>query len=997
MEQLIVVFTYKLNIGLTAIPYLATFTENQPITLHEHATPEHIKIAPNRFSEQEKEIILLLTKISEHNLHRRYEKKESLKMFMEKLLVNPQYEKEIFPFIDRVIYSAICLLGKSGLKAYFKDGTFSNLYQSDRLIIRSIAAQPIFNFKLNSEGLDYSLKVKQLIEKDKSEKEFSLLGRQVEFLSRETAVLKIQNNIYYFKNIDSNKFKPFLNKSTIHIPIRQIDVYMESFVSKCVRNFDVVVKGFDIIEKKQQPLPHLSLIKDLSHIPVFGLHFKYGERVFLADRLAPVYIDYKKSDQGYKFYKIIRDFDFEASIIKKLYQLGLKNVGDALFRPNMADDHMNRNEMLASLANWVKTNFELLVEEGFTIDTSFDNREIYIGHANLKIDSTEENDWFEIKVLVQIGDYNFPFFKFRKNLIDNNPEFELPNGQLFIIPSEWFTRFSDLLDYAKIDKQIIRLPRTHFQLMERVKYGVKHINKNINESTVLFPDVAVPDGLNATLRPYQIEGYAWMNFLMSNCYGGILADDMGLGKTIQTITLLQNIYFNNNQQITQIDNKKEDNVDIDNPISNKQLSIFDVPVVKTFNKTGIAATLIVMPTSLVHNWQNEISKFAPAMRIYNYTGSNRLRSKNIGKIFRHYHIILTSYGVLRNDIKLIGNYTFHYFILDESQYIKNPTSKIYDAVKQIKAKHTLTLTGTPIENSLVDLWAQMNLVNQGLLGTLTFFKKHFIQPITKHNSEDRAIKLQKLIQPFLLRRTKEKVAKDLPPIMEQVVYCDMTEEQEKIYEREKSGIRNSIYKVFENKNAEQTAIMALQALTRLRQIANHPIMIDENYHGSSGKFEQIIDKLESIVAEGHNILVFSSFVKDLDLLQKELENKKLSFSKLIGATRERDKVIKNFNEKASVFLISLKAGGVGLNLIKADYVFMLNPWWNPAAESQAINRAHRIGQTKNVFVYRFISSGTIEEKIARLQQKKSQLAEVFVKNNNPLTDLSKDEIMELFN
>lgn len=224
----------------------------------------------------------------------------------------------------------------------------------------------------------------------------------------------------------------------------------------------------------------------------------------------------------------------------------------------------------------------------------------------------------------------------------------------------------------------------------------------------------------------------------------------------------------------------------------------------------------------------------------------------------------------------------------------------------------------------------------------------------------------------------------------------MTPEQETFYEREKSGIRNSIYKIFEHKTAEQSAIMALQALTRLRQIANHPVMVDENYKGSSGKFEQILDHLESIVAENHNVLVFSSFVKDLELIEQELNKRKLAYVKLTGATRERAKVIQEFNEQASIFLISLKAGGVGLNLTKADYVFMLNPWWNPAAEAQAINRAHRIGQTKNVFVYRFLSSGTIEEKIARLQQRKSELADVFVNNNNPLTDLSQEEILELF-
>ncbi len=995
MEQLIVVFTSKRNIGLTVIPYFATFIENQPITLHEHATPEHIKAEPERFSEQQKEMILLLTKISEHNLHRRYGKKESLKVFMEQLQVHPHFEKEILPFIDRTIYSAISLLGQSGLKAYYKDGTFSNVYTSDRLLIRNSPAQPVFDFSLTSEGLDYSLKVRQARDENMPDKEFSLLGREVEFISRATAVLKIHNNIYYFKDIDSNKFKPFLDKSTIHVPMRQVDIYMEGFVSKCIRNYDVTGKGFEVFVKKEHPLPHLALIKDLKHLPVLGLHFKYGKRIFLADRLAPVYVEYVKNEHGYAFHKIVRDFEFEASIIDRLQQLGLVKTGDALYRPDTCTTKMKASEMLAVVADWINLNRELLNKEGFSIETNFDNRNIFVGKSSLVIDSSEDNDWFEIKVKVQVGEFSLPFFKFRKNLIDEDPEFELPNGQIFMIPPEWFTRFSELFDYAKVDRHMIRLPRSHFQILERVKFGVNQIDKETRLPKIVFPEVEIPQGIQAQLRPYQTEGFAWLNFLMENGYGGILADDMGLGKTLQTITLLQKVYHNieragiDPQDVLTMPEKEAE-------VRSQQLSIFDAPPVKNFNKTGIAASLIVMPTSLVHNWQDELAKFSPGMRVYNYTGTNRLRSKDIGKIFQHYHVVLTSYGVLRNDIDLMANYIFHYFILDESQYVKNPTSKVYEAVKLIQSKHRLTLTGTPIENSLIDLWAQMNLVNKGLLGSLAFFKRHFVQPITRQNAEDKELKLQKLIQPFLLRRTKEKVAKDLPPIMEQVLYCDMTPEQEKFYEREKSGIRNSIYQVFEHKTPEQSAIMALQALTRLRQIANHPVMVDETYTGSSGKFEQIVDKLESIVAEGHNVLVFSSFVKDLELLQKELEIKKLSFTKLIGSTRGRDKVIKEFNDKASIFLISLKAGGVGLNLTKADYVFMLNPWWNPAAESQAINRAHRIGQTKNVFVYRFLSSGTIEDKIARLQQKKSQLADVFVNNNNPLSDLSQAEILELF-
>ena len=987
MEQLIVVFTNKRHLGLTVIPYFASFHENQPISLHEHATPQHITDQPKRFSIQEEAVILLLAKISEQNLFRKYGREGTLKEFMSKLQAHPQLEKEILPFIDKIIYQAICLLAGGKLKAYYKDDTFSNLYDSDRLFIHNKAAQPLFDFELKDKELRYSLKIEQELDGDRPPKIFSLLGRPVEFLCTHTAVLKIHNRIYFLENIDSNKFKPFINKGVIIVPERQVPAYMEGFVSKCVRNFNIVARGFSILYIDEEPLPHLALLKNLHNQPVLALHFAYRNKTFLADRKAPVYVDCVNEKGTYIFHKIRRDFGNEEAVKQQLKELGLKQNTDALFLPVDCPPNSSESATLAHIASWISAQRAALKKLKVSVDTAFDNREIFVGQPRLQLDSTECNDWFEIRARVIIGEFSIPFIKFRKHLIDENPEYELPNGQLFMIPPEWFTRFSELFDYARVDKQVLRLPRTHFQIMERVQHGIKSIDKQAENIPIVFPEIQIPTGLQASLRPYQLEGFAWLNFLRENNYGGILADDMGLGKTLQTITLLLKIYQNTASQPDAEESPKP---------AAAQLSLFAPPQPKKFNHSEWAASLIVMPTSLVHNWQSEFEKFAPSLRIYNYTGGKRLKSKDIGKILRHYHVVLTSYGILRNDIDYLSTYPFHYCILDESQYVKNPGSKIYDAVKQIEARHRLTLTGTPIENSLVDLWAQMNLVNKGLLGTLPFFKRHFVQPITRQQSAEKEEKLQKLIQPFLLRRTKEKVARDLPPVMEQVQYCEMSPEQASYYEREKSGIRNSIYQVFEHKDPKQSAIMALQALTKLRQIANHPKMADPDYRGSSGKFDQIVDQLESIVAEGHNVLVFSSFTTDLKLLQIELDSKKLPYALLTGATRERARVIEEFNKNASIFLISLKAGGVGLNLTKADYVFLLNPWWNPAAEAQAINRAHRIGQTKNVFVYRFLSTGTIEEKIALLQQKKAQLADVFVNNNNPLNDLSKEEIMELF-
>lgn len=963
MEQLIVVFAQKRNIGLTAIPYLAVIGDNKPIELLEHATPEHIRKDERRFTNDEKELINILSQISDQQLYRKFGREDSLRLFIDGLPGHKLLHSHILPFIDSVLFQAIKVLASSDVNAYYKDAAFGNLYNTDILNIPPLPAKALFYFMLKPEGLSYSLRILQEIPGQQA-KEFSLKDREIGFICKRNAVIRIGNRIYYFDDIDHNKLKPFLDKYTIQVPSSRLDDYMKGFVANCIRTYEVIAEGFTIEKSNDQPSPHLSLLKDLNLEPVVGLNFRYFNRVFLADNKAPVFVDCIYKDGKYRFFRIRRDFGFEQAAVEKLHNLGLRRCGDALFKPVLEDEETGDARALARLAEWLRTNREKLEKEGFSINTEFEDRQIALDLPGLDIKSQEDNDWFDIHVSVRIGDFIIPFLKFRKNLIEGDPAYILPDGRLFLLPPEWFTRFSELFDYAKVEKDSIKLPRAHFSIMERVSSVNVNGHKSGENVVPVFPETSLPVGLNATLRPYQLEGYAWLNFLRENGYGGILADDMGLGKTLQTITMLLRIYQDDSGSVKR-------------------------------NEGSLPPSLIVMPTSLVHNWQAEFKKFAPALKIYNFTGGNRLRSKSIGRIFNHYHVVLTSYGILRNDIELLKHCSFHYFILDESQYVKNPSSKIYDAVKQVESRYRLSLTGTPIENSLTDLWAQMNLVNKGLLGSLAFFKRSFVQPITRQSDEEKELKLKKLIQPFLLRRRKEEVARDLPPLMEQTLYCDMTADQKSYYEKEKSGIRNTISKIFEAKDADQTKLLALQALTRLRQIANHPLMVDETYVGSSGKFEQIVDNLESIVSEGHNVLVFSSFVKDLEILERALKDRKLAYSMLTGATQERQKVIEEFNEKAPIFLISLKAGGVGLNLVKADYVFMLNPWWNPAAEAQAINRAHRIGQTRNVFVYRFISSDTIEEKIAKLQQRKTELADMFVNSNNPLSDLSKEEIMEL--
>jgi SNF2 family DNA or RNA helicase len=334
-------------------------------------------------------------------------------------------------------------------------------------------------------------------------------------------------------------------------------------------------------------------------------------------------------------------------------------------------------------------------------------------------------------------------------------------------------------------------------------------------------------------------------------------------------------------------------------------------------------------------------------------------------------------------------------ILDESQYIKNPGSLIYKSVKKLLSDHRLVLTGTPIENSLEDLWAQFNFINEGLLGNFSSFKKDFIQKIVKERDEDRGLLLKKLISPFLLRRTKEEVTPELPLLTQKIIYCSMTDTHQTIYNKEKNYIRNVILEAKETPEKQKNNFIALEGLNRLRQLANHPKLVIPDYTGDSGKFDQIIMSFESLKASKHKVLIFSSYVRHLNLLAEKFDKEGWRYAMLTGETTQREEVIRRFNTEEDVycFFISLKAGSTGLNLTAADYVFLIDPWWNPAVGMQALSRAHRIGQDKPVIAYRFITSETVEEKILQLQATKTDLFETFINTGNLLNKLNWEEFL----
>jgi len=971
MEKFITVLTENRNLGLIIVPYLVEDSEGTPsLNLSEQVDTKNTSKYDYSFKDEELKLLKILNKLSDKHLFSIYSKDKTIKLFYDNL-DGDKFEQIIRPHIEKYMFKAFEILAENAdIPLYFKDAKYSNLYKSDKIELYRTCVQPAFYFSLSDDGLDYSLKIRL------NNEDISVSYKKPLVVTNNPCSMLIQGKLYRFSNIDSKKFTPFFEKKHIQIPSRSVPTYMNTFVLNAIKNNIVVNDGFKITEAETNPTAFLSVEQNISQNPVLALGFKYSNKEYLANSISNVAVSLSEENNQYIFTKYKRDINWENEIIEFLKENNLKEDGGANYVPNTNQSSVFS---LKDIFDWLNNHKEKLSSRNITIKQNTLEEKYFIGNFHCEFSSKKNNDWFDLQMKVVVGEFEIPFIKLRKYIITGKKEYKLPNDEIFLIPDEWFTKYADLLLYAEDKNGKVRLSNMYFNLLD------SNPTSDIKFDIPIEQDSNVPKSLKANLRPYQLQGFKWMNYLYNNNFGGILADDMGLGKTLQTISLLLKIYEENKLQEEQTKQFE-------------QLNLFESSGIEGFNNSGIPTSLIAMPTSLIHNWYNELKKFAPSLKVYIYSGNKRLKSKEIGKIIRHYHIVLSSYGIVRNDIEYLQNYHFHYFILDESQYIKNPNSKIYEAITEIKCNKKLVLTGTPIENSLMDLWAQMNFVNKGLLGNLTFFKRHFITPIEKSKNEDQEIKLQKLIEPFVLRRTKDKVAKELPPVSEQVLYCDMTPEQKKIYDKEKSGIRNELLKTFESQGREKSTFMALQGLTRLRLIANHPKFVDPEFKGDSGKFDMIIDNLESIVNENHKVLVFSSFVRDLELIEKVITKKKIKYSKLTGSTTNRDDAVKAFekNDDCKLFLISLKAGGVGLNLISADYVFLLNPWWNPAAESQAINRAHRIGQTKNVFVYKFISTDTIEEKIIKLQEKKSQLADTFINSNNPFKNMSDSEIKDLF-
>jgi len=468
----------------------------------------------------------------------------------------------------------------------------------------------------------------------------------------------------------------------------------------------------------------------------------------------------------------------------------------------------------------------------------------------------------------------------------------------------------------------------------------------------------LPKRLKAELRDYQREGLNWLQFLREYDLGGILADDMGLGKTVQTLAHL---------------------------LLEKEQGRADRP------------SLVVAPTSLMVNWKREAEKFAPDLKVLILQGADR--KQKFDQISQH-DIVMTTYPLLSRDTKILLQQEWHLAILDEAQHIKNPKSKAAQTASHLNARHRLCLTGTPMENHLGELWSQFNFLMPGLLSSEKRFRKLFRYPIERKQDEQRQQQLRARVAPFMLRRSKSEVAKELPPKTEILSEAELDGAQRDLYETIRVSMDSKVRKAIDQQGIARSQIVILDALLKLRQVCCHPQLLkmpSAKKVTQSAKLNQLLEMLPEMVEEGRRILLFSQFTSMLAIIESELKKLKIDYVMLTGQTRNREKPIDAFQSgQVPVFLISLKAGGSGLNLTAADTVIHYDPWWNPAAENQATDRAHRIGQDKPVFVYKMITVGTVEEKIIEMQAKKQQLADALFSEGGAVSGISNEDLQTLF-
>ncbi len=766
---------------------------------------------------------------------------------------------------------------------------------------------------------------------------------------------------HYLVPVENPEALRFLSYLPLTIPAQDEQEFRSKFLYPILERLPIHGDVVSWIEVDAGPVPRLYLSDDKGTLRAtlkfgydayeVGVDAKTGSFTVqdIPNSWGMVRIHRRRLEED-RYYQLLTDVRFGLKRSSKFHQ-----VGSFELRSRMHPFDF----LVHAIPRLVEAGFEVYGEE--SLKTARVNRHT----PTISLNISSGVDWFDLKAMVHFGDQQVDLQTIRRALRKKERYVKLADGSVGQIPDDWLERYKKLFDLAEETETGLRVRDYHLPLVDTLLMDANEsqVATEFNErrerlrSFEHIQQQPVPAGFSGELRPYQVSGLEWLHFLHEYGFGGCLADDMGLGKTIQLLAFLQSL---------------------------REQGKLESP------------SLLVVPKSLIANWRREAERFTPGLRFLEYVGY--LRKKDAA-VFKEYDVILTTYGTLLRDIEFLRSFQFFYVILDKSQNIKNALAQGSKAVRLVKARHRLVMTGTPVENNTFELWSQFAFLNPGLLGSMDYFHHEFVSPIESKTSEETIQLLRRLVYPFILRRTKEQVAPELPPRTERILYTDLEPAQLKFYNHTRDYYRGLLMGMIEEAGMDDARMKILEGLLRLRQICIHPRLVDASFHGGSPKFEVLLETIETLRSEGHKALIFSQFVQTLHLLQTELDQRRIPYAYLDGQTVERQAQVDLFQNDPAIplFLISLKAGGVGLNLTAADYVIHIDPWWNPAVEMQAADRAHRIGQDKPVFIYKIIARNSVEEKILELQEHKKELVDKLIgAEGSFFKSITKEDVKALF-
>lgn len=890
------------------------------------------------------------------------------------------FEKEDLPLLNFILKHAetIKYINNSSNSIYRYYGKVMN---TGSIVLSNTILDEIFEILKNRRVAlekDYTTQEIKLIEKSPDinfelekidEKEYKLICNIDTYNTYE--IIEGKEYTYFLMNNKLHRCSKKYKNTTLKL----LEVFKRNFTREIRFNKDQISNFFSIVLPKVEDSVSLNTI-DPEEIERY-MPQKLGVKVYLEFNEKNYIIAKVKFYYGNKGFNPLQENpDIPRSVLEEAKSLNMfRKTGFMLDKRNARfvlahDDKIY--EFLSSDINEYMQKFEVLVTEDFkqkqikkpkmtSIGVKIENNLLSINLENLNFDKSELKDILEK-------------YRLKKKY------YRLKNGDFLSLEENEDMNFLDSLisgteiSYKELESGNIKLPIYRSLYLDRImnRFENTTIKKdetyrkligNVQDKTNTS-DLEIPKDLENILRQYQKIGFKWLKTLDEYQFGGILADDMGLGKTIQIISVI----------LSYIENCKE-------------------------NRKPI---MVVCPSSLSLNWKAEIEKFASDINALVISGSAQKRKEQINSI-PNYDVIITSYDLIKRDIDSYKkvDYEFRYLIADEAQYMKNSNTQNSKSIKQINAKTRFALTGTPIENSLSELWSIFDFIMPGYLFSYRKFKENYEMPIIKEENSELMAKLRMLIEPFILRRTKKQVLTELPDKTVTILNNEMEEEQEKVYLSYLADAKSELNEQIKINGIEKSRMQILSALTRLRQICCHPGLFLDNYKGESSKLNQCIEIVKDAIASGHKILLFSTYTSMFEMIEEKLREENIEYFKLTGQTKvdKRIELVDEFNrnEKIKVFLISLKAGGTGLNLTGADVVIHYDPWWNLAAENQATDRAYRIGQKNNVQVYKLITKNSIEEKIFELQEKKAKLIDdVLDTKTSFISKLSKEDIMKLF-